>query len=192
MLIRATEERLGCESEWDTCAGLQPCSSSRYGQSWGGWMEYCVVLSPLLSVSSLSDSSASRSPPGLDGQRVSVLVCDPPSPSEGAARLWMWLCSGLVCGCLWLGTEAWFRSLGHSSWSTSCLVSVLSESKRSISLLLLHSLWLRPMVLSMRVEVTLERLFCSFRACALIPINKSHLGIRLNTAAEMCANQAAV
>lgn len=154
--------------EWDTCARLQPCSSSRYGQSWGGWMEYCVVLSSLLSVSSLSDSSPSRLPLGLGGQRVSVLACSPPSPSEGTARPWVWFWSGHVFGCtkVWLWLSLW--SSWHFSWTVSCIVTV-SESKRSISLLLLHSLWLRPMVLSIRVEVTLERLFCSFRAWALIP-----------------------
>ena len=165
---------LGVCLEWDTCARLQPCSNSRYGQSWGGWMEYCVVLSSLLSVSSLSDSSPSRLPLGLGGQRVSVLAGSPPSPSEGTAGPWMWFWSGLVFGCakVWLSlSSSW-----HFSWTVSCIVTA-SESKRSISLLLLHSLWLRPMVLSIRVEVTLERLFCSFRAWALIPKrgkNKQH------------------
>ena len=165
---------LGVCLEWDTCARLQPCSNSRYGQSWGGWMEYCVVLSSLLSVSSLSDSSPSRLPLGLGGQRVSVLAGSPPSPSEGTAGPWMWFWSGLVFGCAKVRLS--LSSSWHFSWTVSCIVTA-SESKRSISLLLLHSLWLRPMVLSIRVEVTLERLFCSFRAWALIPTrgkNKQH------------------
>lgn len=151
--------------ECDTCVWLWPCSSSRYGQSWGGWMEYCVLLSSLLSVSSLSDSSPSRSPLDLDGQRVSVLARDPPSPSRRAGRLWMWLCSRRVCG---LSSSSGGTLLRCSLLWSSCLASAL-ESKRSISLLLLHSLWPRPKVLSRRVEVTRERLFWSFRACALIP-----------------------
>lgn len=160
-----------CVSEWDTCAGLKACSDSKYGQSWGGWMEYSMVLSLLLSVASLSDSSdssPSRSSLSVGGQRPSVLGCDPLFPSEKTAGLWMQFCSGLSE--LW--SEVWFRlllrSLQHSSRPLSCFVPV-SKSKRSISLFLLHSLWPRFEVFSIRVEVTLERLFCSFRAWALIP-----------------------
>lgn len=160
----------GALPECDTCVWLWPCSSSRYGQSWGGWMEYCVLLSSLLSVSSLSDSSPSGSPLDLGGQRVSVLARDPPSPSRRAGRLWMWLCSWRVCGLSSSssGGGTWLRCSLRGSWLEPCWASAL-ESKRSISLLLLHSLWPRPRVLSRSEEVTRERLFWSFRACALIP-----------------------
>lgn len=191
---RADERREDVQRQWvlvalpecNTCVWLWPCSSSRYGQSWGGWMEYCVLLSSLLSVSSLSDSSPSRSPLDLGGQRVSVLARDPPSPSRRAGRLWMWLCSGLVCGLSSNSAGTWLRCSLHWSWLAPCLASAF-ESKRSISLLLLHSFWPRPKVLSRRVEVTLERLFWSFRACALIP-NKDIWELECNGCLKVWCN----